>query len=43
MSLRTHAGRPHSTASIRFWRVVAMVAPLVALVIGMLLVVGSMG
>ncbi len=32
-----------STSSVRFWRIVAMLAPLVGLVIGLLLVVGSMG
>ena len=33
----------HSSTSMRFGRIVAMLAPLVGLVIGMLLVVGSMG
>ncbi|MGU3292810.1 hypothetical protein [Williamsia sp. M5A3_1d] len=42
MSVTMH-NRHHSPASIRLWRVVAMIAPLIALVIGMLLVVGSMG
>ncbi|MCP2193002.1 hypothetical protein [Williamsia deligens] len=33
----------HSSTSVRIWRIVAMLAPLVGLVIGMLLVMGSMG
>lgn len=42
MSITAH-NRHHSAASVRLWRIVAMVTPLAALVIGMLLVVGSMG